>query len=247
MTNKKKVRFLDKNLDEKTEEEEPWLEPLTLARDWIIRLLQDREQTLERRLRQTLSAAAVFQEDYIRDDMEAMYLHIHKWETKERVQKPRTGLREWFTECLEFLLDLEILTPEWKQALSQASFMFREGDICFSDFDGIFYEHLMVYFIYRYFLKSVYDFQLLDKVKFAVFSCLAVRGTEAAVSREESLTSLEIARLYSKEIEYSEENMEAVNEELLFSDMFDIQRLSDMVSAVFGSSCLSEETGRIYE
>ena len=87
----------------------------------------------------------------------------------------------------------------------------------------------------------------MDKVKFAVFSCLAVRGTEAAVSREESLTSLEIARLYSKEIEYSEENMEAVNEELLFSDMFDIQRLSDMVSAVFGSSCLSEETGRIYE
>ena len=238
LTNKKKVRFLDENLDEKTEEEEPWLEPLTLARDWIIRLLQDREQTLERRLRQTLSAAAVLQEDYIRDDMEAMYLHIHKWETKERVQKPRTGLREWFTECLEFLLDLEILTPEWKQALSQASFMFRERDICFSDFDGIFYEHLIVYFIYRYFLKSVYDFQLLDKVKFAVFSCLVVRGTEAAVSREESLTSLEIARLYSKEIEYSEENMEAVNEELLFSDMFDTQRLSDMVSAVFGSSYL---------
>lgn len=63
-------------------------------------------------------------------------------------------------------------------------------------------------------------------------------GQEAAVSREESLTSLEIARLYSKEIEYSEENMEAVNEELLFSDMFDTQRLSDMVSAVFGSSYL---------
>ena len=247
LTNKKKVRFLDKNLDEKKEEEEPWLEPLTLARDLIIRLLQDREQTLERRLRQTLSAAAVFQEDYIRDDMEAMYLHIHKWKTKERVQKPRIGLREWFTECLEFLLYLEILTPEWKQALSQASFMFREGDICFSDFDGIFYEHLMVYFIYRYFLRSVYDFQLLDKVKFAVFSCLAVRGTEAAASGEGSLTSLEIARLYSKEIEYSEENMEAVNEQILFSDMFDTQRLSEMVSAVFRSSYLSEETGRTYE
>lgn len=58
---------------------------------------------------------------------------------------------------------------------------------------------------------------------------------------------MEIARLYSKEIEYSEENMEAVNEQILFSDMFDTQRLSEMVSAVFRSSYLSEETGRTYE
>lgn len=238
LTNQKKVRFFDKALDENTEEEEPWLKPLTLARDCMIRLLQDREQSLERRLKQMLSAAAVFQEDYIRDDMESMYLHIHKRETEEREQNPRTGLREWFTECIEFLLGLEILTPEWKKSLKQASFMIREGAVCFSEFDGIYYEQLMVYFIYRYFLKSVFDFQLLDKVKFAVFSCLAVRGTEAAVSREGSLTSLEIARLYSKEIEYSEENMEAVNEEILFSDMFDTQRLSEMVSAVFGSPCL---------
>ena len=48
--------------------------------------------------------------------------------------------------------------PEWKQALSQASFMFRERDICFSDFDGIFYEHLIVYFIYRYFLNPSMTF-----------------------------------------------------------------------------------------
>ena len=63
-----------------------WLEPLTLARDWIIRLLQDRSRRWRdvcgRRCRRQRS-----QEDYRCDDMEAMYLHIHKWETKERVQK----------------------------------------------------------------------------------------------------------------------------------------------------------------
>jgi len=248
LTNKKKAGFIDKILDEGTEEEGPRSHMLFLARDHMMLHLQERKQSLGKRLAQVLTEASILQEDVNRQDMKSMNLHIHKkWETKDGVQEPSSDLQGWFTGCFDFLRDLEILTPEWKQILTLASEKARKGSICFSVLDEIFYEQLMIYFVYRYFLRSVYDFQLLDKIRFAVFSCLAVRGLEAAVSGEEKFPSLEIARLYSKEIEYSEENMEAVNEEILFSDMFETRTLSDTASAVFGNLCFSNKTEVIYE
>lgn len=247
LTNKQKVQFLDRVLDENEEEENPWLQPLFSARDCVIRILQDRNRSLGSRLKQVLSVSPVLQEDYIRRDRKAMYLHIHKRETKDKIREQPADLREWYTECSGFLLELEILTPEWKQQLTKTAAKVQKGTSCFLGCDEIFYEQLMIYFVYRYFMKSLYDFQLLDKIKFAVFGCLCVRGIEAAGADEGELSSAEIARLYSKEIEYSEENMEMVSEELLFSELFDTQRLSDIASAVFESSSPSAVTGVIYE
>mgnify|MGYP000174674547 FL=1 len=77
--------------------------------------------------------------------------------------------------------------------------------------------YLMSYFIYRYFMKSCEDNNLIDKVKFAILSCLIIEQMNEYCKRNHILkTPQEIARIYSKEIEYSQENMEIIFEELLF-------------------------------
>lgn len=232
LKNKDKVFFIDEG-EAQEEAEDPWLQLLNLARDQMILLLQERKRPLGERLAWVLSQAMILQEDYNRQDMDSMSVHIHRHETEEGIHGNPSDVKGWFLDCIEFLQSLEILTDQWERILDLAYDKVREGNLVFSDPDPIFYEQLMVYFIYRYFLRSVYDFQLLDKIRFALFACLAVRGLEAAVSDQQQIPPEEIARLYSKEIEYSEENMEALNEEFLFSQMFEKQKLLNAVSIVF--------------
>lgn len=62
------------------------------------------------------------------------------------------------------------------------------------------------YFIWRYFLKGVFDEEILSKVKLAVTSVLFIRlMTEGDYSLE---AWIEKSKLYSKEMEYSDENRE---------------------------------------
>lgn len=83
--------------------------------------------------------------------------------------------------------------------------------------DDSYVEHLMSYFVYRYFMKSCEDDNLIDKVKFAILSSLIIVKMNEYCQEHDMLRSpVEIARIYSKEIEYSQENMETIFEELLF-------------------------------
>lgn len=62
------------------------------------------------------------------------------------------------------------------------------------------------YFIWRYFMKGVFDEEILSKVKFAVISALVIlimTGGESSLS-----VWIEKSKLYSKEMEYSDENRE---------------------------------------
>lgn len=76
------------------------------------------------------------------------------------------------------------------------------------------YEHLMVYFIYRYFLESVYTMDVQTPLWFAAASLWVILLCD--IDRWRSSHSLtftkqcDIIRRYSKEIEYCTENVEAI-------------------------------------
>ncbi len=76
------------------------------------------------------------------------------------------------------------------------------------------YEHLMVYFLYRYFLESVYTMDVQTPVWFAAASLWVILLCDIDHWRKNgSLTFPEqcnIIRRYSKEIEYCTENVEAI-------------------------------------
>jgi len=93
---------------------------------------------------------------------------------------------------LDFFRNLELLTPEWEAMLSSP----RRGN----------WErrHLAMarYLVERYWLQAVSDYDLYSRVKFIVIACLLVKELGGDIYRT--------AQLFSKEIENSAENVEAI-------------------------------------
>ena len=95
-------------------------------------------------------------------------------------------------EIPDFFKGLEILTPEWEARLNTPSPAPWDDD----------YRTLARYFVDRYWLQAISDFDLVCRVKLAVISCVAVKILGGDF--------IQTAQIYSKEIENSIENVEAI-------------------------------------
>ena len=101
----------------------------------------------------------------------------------------------------DFLSGLERLDPNWERRLDSLR-------RCGPDLapDTISEEQLCVYFLYRHLAGAIYDGDLAGRAAFAVLSCRLIRAIWAAEGGDPA-AYFEIAREYSAEIEYSEENL----------------------------------------
>ena len=97
-----------------------------------------------------------------------------------------------FSAVLKIFRDLEILTPQWADRLT------RPGVPCFPEAT----RNLARYFVERYWLQAVSDYDLACRVKFMVLSCLVICMLGGNFT--------DTAQLYSKEIENSWENVESL-------------------------------------
>lgn len=93
----------------------------------------------------------------------------------------------------DFYKALEILTPRWRRLLEDGP-RDRPWDRA--------YLPLIRYFVERYYLQAVSDYDLAGRAKFIVLSCLMIRAVD--------LPLLEAAQLYSKEIENDGDNVNAI-------------------------------------
>ncbi len=95
-------------------------------------------------------------------------------------------------ELLDFFETLEILTPQWQSILANAA-------------PGTWlpeYRKLARYFVERYWLQAVADYDLYCRVKFMVVSCLVIHLVGGELNAA--------AQQYSKEIENDADNVEAI-------------------------------------
>ncbi len=77
------------------------------------------------------------------------------------------------------------------------------------------YENILTYFTFRYFMKGVFDSDVLSKVKMGVVSVIMIMQCDmarwsAGGGRLTPEERVDIAHLYSREVEHSEENFEAL-------------------------------------
>lgn len=110
-------------------------------------------------------------------------------------------------DIFRFFADLEILTPRWEALLR------HPGQPRFPQET----RNLARYFVERYWLQAVSDYDLVGRVKFILVSCLMIAALEGSF--------LENAQLYSKEIENSWENVEAILDSVCASPVFTDDRL----------------------
>lgn len=124
-------------------------------------------------------------------------------------------------EWAEFLLGLERLTEEWTELLELLRERWQEID--FSGFDAFMtgrqteYEQLVVYLLYRHFANAFDEMEVGARASFAAFGYELLRMLGAVLWTTGGDFSfaqqVELARLFSSELEYSEENMDALLEE----------------------------------
>lgn len=124
-----------------------------------------------------------------------------------------------FADILQFLRTLEPISELWHPSLLAAEKKledisakkdeFIEKNPYISDF----LRNIAVYFLWRYLLKGVFDGDFLSRTILAVVSVAvnfvlwASKWLDSGLSPEDCI---EIAKNYSKEIEYNEENLDAV-------------------------------------
>ena len=153
---------------------------LKKARECAIELVQNREMLLQNRLDALLALA---------EETDGI---------SERDAVPRGVLPAYLCK----LQSLEILTPRWRDELRRLHPAKKQP------WRDIVCEQLLVYYVFRFWLRSVYTGRILPWAKLAVWSCTVVSALGAdCESREEFC---EIARLYSKEIEHDAKNVETL-------------------------------------
>ncbi|HAT4313881.1 TPA: flagellar protein FliB [Clostridium perfringens] len=96
------------------------------------------------------------------------------------------------------------------------------------------FKNILVYFIFRYFMKAIFDYDVSAKIKLAIISTLMTK--ELAVVRfidnnneftEEDM--VEVSRIYSKDIEHSDENIENLQEIFETEEIFEVDEILPML------------------
>lgn len=172
--------------------DDPESAALLSLRDELLLLAQNRALPLEERMEQILTLCGV--------------------------ELPDRPMAAWSA----FFLHLERLDERWTDTLNDLS---RHGDsVDITQFRRFMakrmgeYEQLLVYFLYRHILRAFDDGDVTGKAAFAVLSTRLLFTLGAIhYERHGSFTmadQVEYARLYSTEIEYSDDNLDALYDAL---------------------------------
>ena len=199
-----------------------------------IAILQNRSLTIDERMQQYLSYLTWIQNKINRTNVDAgESLAYTDEELAEDIPVGDFAILaptyEQHAKRMDIFDELEVLDEEWENVKAE-----MKGNLSSSTYDDFFhaffdstsylemdYENLLVYFTFRYFMNSYYNLDVLSYGKLAVVFTLMIRDMDmlryenngGAFSRADRVDT---ARIFSKEVEHSEENVEYVREEVLF-------------------------------
>lgn len=173
------------------------------ARKKIFEILQDRTANVSKRIRLVLDYGENLQNRINNNDY-SDFLYI----PEDRFEKQMSN-----DAVFDFLAELDYLSNDWQDVLKHHSVYKTETEIEI--------EQLAVYFVYRYFLKAVFDCDVLSKLKFMAIGIIAIASLTGDI--------YENARCYSIEVEHSEDNIEMIYDECLFNESFSVQNIINMI------------------
>lgn len=225
---------------------------LLQSRNIVMDMLQDRDIDLRKRVALALLFVDEIQEKIDESEIKEIKSVREKYSDKLFLEELLEKLEEYkdnegikydnIQEYFNVFRDLKHITPNDPLGLNDALRYFWQADedeelyiLKHKQFveyyeDKIYkFENILVYFVFRYFMKAVFDYDALAKIKTAIISYMIIR--ELAVVRyienneftDEDM--VDIAHTYSKDIEHLEENIEALAELFETNEVFDIEEM----------------------
>lgn len=199
------------------------------AREKAIDILQSREFSIRRRICAFLEFSQKISPLVRRSECDSIRSAITedcllKEKSAYSPRRASSSLKKYFSDFRE----LEMLDTSWKDALSAA----ENTDISeYSEKMKPFeweYEHLMIYFVFRYFMTSVFDGDLLTKSKFAAVSSVIIQKLQAAENADKERRT-QIMQRFSKEVEHSASNMEFLSRSMKKSRCYSVENLINLI------------------
>ncbi len=220
---KSDVEFLEEEIEGETEEaDEEFLSRLLFARGKIFDILRGGLPVGERIAAALCYAKSVQERINNNDTFEGIEVRTNFDEFKNI---PKEELEK---QMLDVFDGLEVMDRRWTLELENSKKNAGEYPC-----ENTFYDKLVLYFVFRYFLKALFDCDVYSKARLAAVSFLMIRRMDAARLAQNGVFTfadrVEIAQIYSKEAEYSQDNIDALYDEFLFNDAFSLENLLIMI------------------
>lgn len=202
------------------------------VQDTMLEILENRSKSIWDRMQDYLSFAQTVQETINKGDEPGL---TEDYKTQALSQEKKlSDYSSWnnfagFSARFSIFEKMETLDAEWDKAkreirdtLTEDSYTEKLQDFMKSeDMLEKDYEHLMTYFTFRYMLNSVYDSNVISYARLAVLFTLMIRDMDLVRyhlnGKHYALSDrIDVARIFSKEVEHSEDNVEYAREEIMF-------------------------------
>ena len=253
-----KVRAM-KGIAEDDEYDSAYAVRIFKARDEIFKILDMPEMSINEKLVVILKYCASIQEYINNDEYDALkeYVntfgrsdieHILMEMNDESESDEFDDVDVW--ECIRNIMypyeDMEVLNTRWEQILAEMTETFHENmdNEQYQETKEEFmtamlereyeYRNFITYLVFRYFAKAVYDYDVVGKAKMFVTNYLILRQMDMLVwyRKHKRFTfedRIDTVHIFSRQVEYSEDNMEALYESFLFDDVFETDNLCKLL------------------
>lgn len=220
--------FLEEEIDVDTEDK-AFIDVLLFAREKMMAFLSDFSKPFAERIRYVL----FFAEELQRVINEGEPLRMHQFLEKDFMPAFCGDMEADRAETAAFLLDiygsLELLEDCWPDWMERIEDVLKEGnlhEVYESMENGQWIQYnLLTYFLFRYFMKAFYDYNVSDKVRFALCNYVMITGMLKASCGQ----LIDVVRIFSRQVEYSEINVEQLLEEFNFGDELSAERLMTFI------------------
>lgn len=210
---------------------------LTFARDTAFNILQKRELSLRERLMIFLEFSYDLDELLFEGRENEITALCDKYKNEKYVYNEEKITAEELKNFILIFKSLEPIDLLWEKYITDLYKKSEEILIKKEEFFNLYksetykYEHLAVYFVYRYFLKAIEDRDVLTKSKLSVISVIfnIIMDISDTVS-DKKPDRINNSKLYSKEVEYSEENLNYIFDQTYEDDLLSFDGLLRLIS-----------------
>lgn len=213
---------------------------LKTARNKAMTLAQSRDVPVAERIGGLLQYAEQLQQCIAQDDLDGMdALCPHGLPLSHL--RPNCALRT-YRKWLHTLTTMEVLSPKWRDTLQMLSAQAEAIDPQVwaqerrqyrAAADPIQAEQILVYYVYKFFLRSAYLGDVLTQMKLIAFCTIMIDALDFSLWRTDGVLvpekQTELTHRFARELEHSDRNWAALTRRANFTGAFSTQRILELL------------------